>query len=582
MKFKSISLKKHLIYTLGIFVIPMIFCLLFYNYYSIKTLNNEVAEVGKNTIILYQSQVEYDLQKVSQTIADYWANDYDHANMLHKVDKLTKHLSGYEIGLKYRTLLANGQNLGSVCLVSQKNDLIRFFYQESRYSIKTKEGMSRIVEEYLLNPKEKSSLGWQPFRINGQGFLVRLLGYNGGYTFLFVDLSVTIQNQINNRSDGDGFLYYTTMKGAALSKQEEIGKRELVTDKLDQEYYLTENETKYLVVNQYSDFLHVRFFYFIPYKGYFSHMDWMQSLFLFLSFFMVLLIPVCYVMISKAYFRPMEALIKTMNKIRDGNIDEKVDSNYKIREFQEVNVTFNQMMTEIKNLKIESWERRLQKDHAELQYLQLQIKPHFFLNCLKNLYGMAELKRYEKIQHMIIQISSYLRYFFKDNMSLVTIGDEINHVKNYISLQKYSLEQDVECDIEIEDQLKECIIPVLLIQPFVENSFKYGRKADQALRITIRIFELETEEGNLLDIIITDNGNGFRQEVLEQLNEQTPYQYTENNVGIANICQRLYLIYDEKAILQCNNLEEGAQCEIILPVEVPREPRESIREEIVK
>jgi two-component system sensor histidine kinase YesM len=123
---------------------------------------------------------------------------------------------------------------------------------------------------------------------------------------------------------------------------------------------------------------------------------------------------------------------------------------------------------------------------------------------------------------------------------------------------------------------------VLLIQPFVENSFKYGRKADQALRITIRIFELETEEGNLLDIIITDNGNGFRQEVLEQLNEQTPYQYTENNVGIANICQRLYLIYDEKAILQCNNLEEGAQCEIILPVEVPREPRESIREEIVK
>lgn len=579
MKFKSISMKKHLIFTLGIFVIPMIFCLLLYNYYSIKTLNNEVAQSGKNTIILYQSQIEYDLQKVSQTIADYWANDYDHANMIHKVDKLTKHLSGYEIGLKYRTLLTNNQNLGSICLVSEKNNLIRYFYQESKYSIKTKEGMSRIVEEYILSPKENSAKGWQPFCVNGEGFLVRLLGYNGGYTFLFVDLSGTIQNQIKNRSEGEGFLYYTTMQGKALSKQEEVRESDLVTTKLEQEYYLTENERKYLVVNQYSDLLHVRFFYFIPYKGYFFQMNWMQSLFLFLSLFMVLLIPVCYEQISKAYFRPMANLIKTMQKIRDGNIDEKVNSNYRIREFQEVNVTFNQMMIEIKNLKIESWERTLQKNRAELQYLQLQIKPHFFLNCLKNLYGMAELKRYEKMQDMIIQISSYLRYFFKDNMSLVTIGDEINHVKNYITLQKYSLEQDVECDFEIEEQLKDCIIPVLLIQSFVENSFKYGRKTNQTLKITIRIIELKMEEENLLDIIISDNGNGFSREVLDQLNAQTPYQYTENNVGIANICQRLFLIYGEKAILQCSNLEEGAQCEMILPAKVTKEPMEGRREE---
>ncbi|WMJ89202.1 sensor histidine kinase [Anaerocolumna sp. MB42-C2] len=579
MKFKSTSLKNHLIFTVGIFVMPMISCLLYYNYYSIKTLNNEVAQSGKNTIILYQSQVEYELQKVSQTIADYWANDYDHANMIHKVDKLTIFSSAYEIGLKYKTMLKNNQNLGSVCLVSEENNLKRFFYQESRYSLKTKESMSQIVEEYLKNPKENSAKGWQPFCINKEGFLVRLLGYNGGYTFLFVDLSVTIQNQIKNTSEGEGFLYYTTMQGEALSRQGEVEERDLVTEKLDQEYYLTENEKKYMAVNQSSDMLHVRIFYFIPYKGYFSYMNWIQTILLILSLFMVLLIPIGYVLISKSYFRPMENLIKTMQKIRDGNIDEKVNSNYKIREFQEVNVTFNQMMIEIKNLKIESWERRLQKNRAELQYLQLQIKPHFFLNCLKNLYGMAELKRYEKMQDMIIQISSYLRYFFKDNMSLVTIGDEINHVKNYISLQKYSLEQDVECDFEIEEQLKDCIIPVLLIQPFVENSFKHGRKTNQTLQITIRIIELKMEEENLLDIIVTDNGNGFSQEVLEQLNAQTPYQYTENNVGIANICQRLFLIYGDKAILQCNNLEEGAQCEMVLPAKVPKEPMESKREE---
>ncbi len=579
MKLKTISAKKHLIIILGIFVIPIIFCLLFYNYYSIKTLNNEVAQSGRNTITLYQSQVEYDLKKVSQTIADYWANDYDHKNMINKVDELTKFLSSYEIGVKYRTLLNNNRTLGSIVIVSQKNNLKRYIYQEGIYSMKTKDGMSQIVEDLLLSPEENSAKGWQPFLTNGEGFLIRLLGYNGGYTFLFVDLSSTIQDQIKNRSKGEGFLYYTTVEGETLSEQEEVEESDLVPDKLEQEYYVTENEPKHIVVNQYSDVLHVRIFYFIPYNGYFFYMNWMQTLFLFLSLFMVILIPVCYVLISKSYFRPMENLIKTMQKIRDGFIDEKVESNYKIQEFQEVNVTFNEMMMEIKNLKIESWERRLQKNRAELQYLQLQIKPHFFLNCLKNLYGMAELKCYEKMQDMIIQISSYLRYFFKDNMSLVTIDDEINHVKNYITLQKYSLEQDVECVIEIEEQLKACIIPVLLIQPFVENSIKYGRKKNQTLQITIRIIELKLEDENLLDIIITDNGNGFNQDVLGQLNTQTPYQYTENNVGIANIRQRLFLIYGEKAMLQCNNLKEGAQSEMILPVKVSKETMESWREE---
>jgi two-component system sensor histidine kinase YesM len=146
-------------------------------------------------------------------------------------------------------------------------------------------------------------------------------------------------------------------------------------------------------------------------------------------------------------------------------------------------------------------------------------------------------------------------------------------------LQKDNLEQDVECVIEIEEQLKACIIPVLLIQPFVENSFKYGRKTNQTLQITIRIIELIMEDENLLDIIITDNGNGFSQEVLEQLNTQTPYQYSENNVGIANIRQRLFLIYGEKAMLQCNNLIEGAQSEMILPVKVSMETMQSMREE---
>ena len=581
MKLKTISSKRHLLLILEIFVVPMIFCLVAYNFYSIKTLNNEIAQNGENTIALYQAQTEYDLRRLSLTISEYWANDFDHANMLHKVDELTRHLSGYEIGVKYRALLSSNRSLGCIFLVSEKNSISRLVCQEGVYSIKTQDGMKAVVKQWLQDPDQSSAGGWQPVVVNGEGFLVRLLGYNGGYTVLFVDLRTTIQNQIKTRSQDEGFLYYATEQGKPLLKQEEVKESYLQTDQLKKDYYLTKDHPSYMVMNQYSEMLHVRILYFIPYRGYFSYMSWMQTLLLLFSLLMVLLIPFCYLLISKSYFRPMENLIRTMEKIRDGNIDEKAGSNYKIKEFQKVNDTFNQMMTEIKNLKVESLERELQRNRAELQYLQLQIKPHFFLNCLKHLYGMAQLKRYDKMQDMIIHISSYLRYFFKDNLSLVTIEDEINHIRNYVSLQKLSLEQDVECEIEVEEHLWDCIIPVLLIQPFVENSIKYGRKPNQTLQISIRIFELTMEEEKLLDIIITDNGNGFREEVLHQLNAKTSFQYTENNVGIANIRQRLYLIYGDLAVLQCNNTEEGAQCEIILPAKVPGQTKEAIKGGVV-
>ena len=101
----SVSFKRHLLLILSLFIIPMLFFLFLYNYYSIRTLNDEVAQVGNNIIEVYRSKTEHDLQSLSMTIAEYWANDYDHVNMVNQVDELTRHLSGHEIGIKYRSLL---------------------------------------------------------------------------------------------------------------------------------------------------------------------------------------------------------------------------------------------------------------------------------------------------------------------------------------------------------------------------------------------------------------------------------------------------------------------------------------------
>ena len=99
--------------------------------------------------------------------------------------------------------------------------------------------------------------------------------------------------------------------------------------------------------------------------------------------------------------------METMQKVGNGNLSLRVNDNYDLLELQRFGQTFNEMLTKINDLKLEAYEKKLDLKQAQLQYLQLQIRPHFYLNCLKSLYGMAEKKQYGEIQESILALSEY-------------------------------------------------------------------------------------------------------------------------------------------------------------------------------
>ena len=181
---------------------------------------------------------------------------------------------------------------------------------------------------------------------------------------------------------------------------------------------------------------------------------------------------------------------------------------------------------------------------------------------------MCEQKKHDKLQPMVLQISKYLRYYFKDNMSLVTLAEELEYVENYVALQKDSMLQQVQYTVDVEEHLKRCHIPVLVVQTFVEHSFKYAQKQGDILKIHIKIIKLETEDKPFLDISISDNGNGFSNEILNYINHDTMIEHRQNQVGISNVKQRLLLLYGEDGVVQCSNYTNGAQCEIIFPFSI--------------
>lgn len=203
--------------------------------------------------------------------------------------------------------------------------------------------------------------------------------------------------------------------------------------------------------------------------------------------------------VSEVRYLTVEAALQ---KIRRGQMDVRFQEDQKVEELQHLSTSFNQMMDHVKQMKIAAYEKELQYRYAQLQYLQLQISPHFFLNILKSLYGMAQGRNYEKIQTAILMISDHVRYIFHDNQDMVPLQTELHHVENYMQMQRYITSQSIAFHMEVEPGLEEAQVPALCLQTFVENSCKYATVPGRGLEISLEVRQLPSEGGGRLDAVI--------------------------------------------------------------------------------
>ena len=168
---------------------------------------------------------------------------------------------------------------------------------------------------------------------------------------------------------------------------------------------------------------------------------------------------------------------------------------------------------------------------------------------------------------MIFAVSRHFRYVFQDSDSLVTLAEEIEEVKAYCNIYIIKNAMPILLQINLEEETESCKIPILCVQTFVENSVKYAVNKSRVLSISITADRIEDDGKWYTRIHITDNGEGYRSEQLEQLNRPvTEFQYHSMQVGVDNIKYRIYLLYGDKAKLYFyNSPAGGAVTEILLP-----------------
>lgn len=263
--------------------------------------------------------------------------------------------------------------------------------------------------------------------------------------------------------------------------------------------------------------------------------------------------------------KPLQTFSDALTTIKDE--EELINlQSANIRELEQANLQFKNLLHEIKRLKIDIYEKELAKKRFEITFLQNQIRPHFYLNCLTTIGSMAQLGNYKDINSMVVFVSRYLRYLFQTDKELVRIEYELAHIKAYTDIQalRYGSIFSYTCNINKEEE--GALIPPLLLITFVENTLKHSQVTEGLLKITLSITKVSINKMDYLQIDIVDSGQGFSSDVLERLSEGKSLDTTTPHIGITNSIQRLSLLYDSNYhICFYNEASGGAHVQLRIP-----------------
>lgn len=277
------------------------------------------------------------------------------------------------------------------------------------------------------------------------------------------------------------------------------------------------------------------------------------------------------ILVGYYYFRkilePMKQFVHNLKNPNEEQFIHNSDS-HNLLELEIASKEFRNLLKEIKTLKIEVYEKELLQQHTQLEYLQEQIKPHFYLNCLSIISGMAEEKNAGDIVEIVDVLSKYMRYVIQDSFQLRRVCEEVSHIENYIRIQKLRYGDAFTFEASVQDEVKSCCLPALLLQGFVENAIKHAVSLDKVVEVSLYITTEETEEEKYLYISVSDTGKGFPKEILEAIaNGEEIFYDGRKHIGIENAIQRLKILYGDNAKITLSNMDEsfGAVVEVIVP-----------------
>ena len=268
--------------------------------------------------------------------------------------------------------------------------------------------------------------------------------------------------------------------------------------------------------------------------------------------------------------KPLTRLTERLSQLGDSIPPSEFFISEGILEIDKANDKLNKVIFDMQELKIREYHSQLELKKIELNYLKNQIRPHFYLNMLSMIHSMLQTKNYKEIEELTILTSNYLRHLFMANQDFSELKDEVQHIKDYLEIQRIRYGNSIYFSLNYNDDLQNTLVPSLLLQTFIENTIKHGFSFQDLFTILLSIKKVKTENSDYIQICIEDNGPGFSEEILSKLNQkQSLITEDGHHIGITNTIERLNLLYpNDYTITFENNEEGGAKILLLIPYKI--------------
>ncbi|WP_297631008.1 sensor histidine kinase [uncultured Clostridium sp.] len=300
-----------------------------------------------------------------------------------------------------------------------------------------------------------------------------------------------------------------------------------------------------------------------PMKDIISGHREIKVFFAFIIFFTLFLLIIINIFVSQKIAYPIKRLEKSVRRLeRDiKDIDIQIQGSSEVKHLgKAIKSMAKQMNILMDNIVVEQEAKR----KNELNALQAQINPHFLYNTLDSIIWMVEKENYEDSIIMVGALAKFFRISLSKGKNIITIKNELEHAKNYLTIQKIRYKNKFSYKFKIEEEVKNLGSIKLIVQPLIENAIFHGME-DMDGDGEILIHGYKKENDVYIDVV--DNGMGMLDEVRESL--LTSYSKEKgkgSGIGLKNVNERIKLYFGEEYGLEIySELDEGTTVRIHMP-----------------
>lgn len=280
--------------------------------------------------------------------------------------------------------------------------------------------------------------------------------------------------------------------------------------------------------------------------------------------------------ISSKITNPIQELEKSVNAIEAGELDREVYTGGSY-EIQHLGRSIGDMAKRIRMLMQDIVMEHESKRKSEFDTLQSQINPHFLYNTLDIIVWMIENEQKQEAVKVVTALARFFRISLSKGKSIITVHDELEHVRNYLTIQQMRFKNKFIYEIEAGEEVMDLACLKLMLQPLVENAIYHGMEfmdGDGEIRVTVQ------RQGDDLWIEVCDNGLGMTEEQVESLLSEKPPVPSRrgSGIGVKNVNERIRLYFGEGyGIVIVSEPDEGTAIRIHLPAKLYSETTEKER-----